>query len=81
MRFEKRNVNILTPADYNPRKDLQPGDKEYEKIKNSISEFGYVDPIIINSDDTIIGGHQRLKVLKDLGFTEVDCVVEAKLFA
>lgn len=75
MRFEKRDVNILTPADYNPRKNLQPGDKEYEKIKNSISEFGYVDPIIINSDDTIIGGHQRLKVLKDLGFTEVDCVV------
>lgn len=75
MRFEKRDVNILTPADYNPRKDLQPGDKEYEKIKNSINEFGYVDPIIINTDDTIIGGHQRLKVLKDLGFTEVDCVV------
>lgn len=75
MRFEKRDVNILTPANYNPRKDLQPGDKEYEKIKNSINEFGYVDPIIINTDDTIIGGHQRLKVLKDLGFTEVDCVV------
>lgn len=75
MRFEKRDVNILLPAGYNPRKDLQPGDKEYEKIKNSINEFGYVDPIIINSDDTIIGGHQRLKVLKDLGFTEVDCVV------
>ncbi len=34
-----------------------------------------MDPIIINTDDTIIGGHQRLKVLKDLGFTEVDCVV------
>lgn len=75
MRFEKRDVNILLPAGYNPRKDLQPGDKEYEKIKNSINEFGYVDPIIINTDDTIIGGHQRLKVLKDLGFTEVDCVV------
>lgn len=75
MRFEKREVNILIPAGYNPRKDLKPGDKEYEKIKNSITEFGYVDPIIINSDNTIIGGHQRLKVLKDLGFTEVDCVV------
>ncbi|MGI6383220.1 MAG: site-specific DNA-methyltransferase [Tissierellaceae bacterium] len=75
MRFEKRDVNILIPAGYNPRKDLKPGDKEYEKIKNSITEFGYVDPIIINSDNTIIGGHQRLKVLKDLGYTEVDCVV------
>ncbi|CAK7037292.1 site-specific DNA-methyltransferase [Tissierella sp.] len=75
MRFEKRKVNDLVPAGYNPRKDLKPGDKEYQKIKNSINEFGYVDPIIINSDNTIIGGHQRLKVLKDLGFTEVDCVV------
>jgi DNA modification methylase len=75
MRFEKRNVNDLIPAKYNPRKDLKPGDKEYEKIKNSITEFGYVDPIIINSDNTIIGGHQRLKVLRDLGYTEVDCVV------
>jgi len=75
MRFEKRNVNDLIPAKYNPRKDLKPGDKEYEKIKNSINEFGYVDPIIINSDNTIIGGHQRLKVLRDLGYTEVDCVV------
>ncbi len=75
MRFEKRNVNDLIPAKYNPRKDLKPGDKEYEKIKNSINEFGYVDPIIINSYNTIIGGHQRLKVLRDLGYTEVDCVV------
>lgn len=75
MRFEKRNVNDLIPAKYNPRKDLKPGDKEYEKIKNSINEFGYVDPIIINSDNTIIGGHQRLKVLRDLGYTDVDCVV------
>ena len=75
MKFEKRDVNILIPAGYNPRKDLQPGDKEYEKIKNSIMEFGYVDPIIVNTDDTIIGGHQRLKVLKELGYTEVDCVV------
>lgn len=75
MRFEKRNVSDLIPAKYNPRKDLKPGDKEYEKIKNSITEFGYVDPIIINSDNTIIGGHQRLKVLRGLGYTEVDCVV------
>ena len=75
MKFEKRNVNELLPAGYNPRKDLQPGDKEYKKIKNSIEEFGYVDPIIVNSDNTIIGGHQRLKVLKDLGYEEVDCVI------
>lgn len=75
MEFQKLKVETLVPASYNPRKDLKPGDKEYEKIKNSVNEFGYVDPIIVNKDFTIVGGHQRLKVLKDLGFTEVDCVV------
>ena len=68
-------VSVLKPAAYNPRKKLKPGDKEYEKIKNSIQEFGYVEPIIVNYDMTVIGGHQRLTVLKDLGYTEVDCVV------
>ncbi len=67
-------VDQLNPASYNPRKALKKGDKEYEKIKRSIQEFGYVEPIIVNYDMTIIGGHQRLTVLKDLGFTEVQCV-------
>jgi len=75
MQFRKLKIDSLIPAKYNPRKDLKPGDKEYEKIKNSLTEFGYVDPIIVNSDFTIIGGHQRWKVLKSLGYTEVDCVV------
>lgn len=75
MEFKKLEVDVLIPATYNPRKDLKPGDKEFEKIKNSITQFGYVEPIIVNSDMTIIGGHQRLKVLKHLGHTEVDCVV------
>lgn len=65
----------LKPAAYNPRKQLKPGDKEYEKIKNSIKEFGYVEPIIVNYDMTVIGGHQRLTVLKELGYEEVQCVV------
>ena len=68
-------VGELKPAAYNPRKKLKVGDKEYEKIKNSIQEFGYVEPIIVNYDMTVIGGHQRLTVLKDLGYTEVQCVV------
>ncbi len=63
MEFKKLKINALIPASYNPRKKLKPGDAEYEKIKNSITEFGYVDPIIVNSDMTIIGGHQRWSVL------------------
>lgn len=75
MEFKRLKINELMPAAYNPRKALKPGDAEYEKIKNSIAEFGYVDPVIVNDDMTVIGGHQRLTVLKDLGFEEIDCVV------
>lgn len=69
-------ISELRPAEYNPRKDLQPGDAEYEKLKRSLTEFGYVEPVIYNATTGhVVGGHQRLKVLADLGHTEVDCVV------
>ncbi len=69
-------VEELHPAEYNPRKKLQPGDKEFEKLKNSILEFGYVEPVIWNKrTGNVVGGHQRLEVLKHLGHKEVDCVV------
>ena len=76
MIFEKKNTADLLPADYNPRKDLKPGDAEYEKLKRSIEQFGYVEPVIWNkTTGRVVGGHQRLKVLMDMGMTEVDCVV------
>ena len=75
MKWQTLPIDVLLPAVYNPRKSLKKGDKEYEKIKNSILEFGYVEPIIVNYDMTVIGGHQRLTVLKDLGYKEVQCVV------
>ena len=76
MNIEKKNVKDLLPADYNPRKDLQPGDTEYEKLKRSIEQFGYVEPVIWNKQTgRVVGGHQRLKVLIDSGITEVDVVV------
>ena len=40
MNIEKKNVKDLLPADYNPRKDLQPGDPEYEKLKRYTQESG-----------------------------------------
>lgn len=75
MNIQKINIEKLKPADYNPRKDLKPEDQEYQKIKKSLVEFGYVAPIIVNTDMTVIGGHQRLKVLKELGYTEIECIV------
>ena len=68
-------VSVLKPAEYNPRKKLKKGDKEYKKIADSIREFGFADPLVVNADMTIIGGHQRLTVAMDLGYTEVPCAV------
>ncbi|MDP4120869.1 MAG: DNA modification methylase [Bacillota bacterium] len=75
MNIQTRKIEELIYADYNPRKLLTPEDSEYQKIKRSVQEFGYIDPIIINSDNTIIGGHQRVTVLRDLGYKEIDVVV------
>ena len=76
MVIEKKNTADLLPADYNPRKDLKPGDPEYEKLKRSLEQFGYVEPVIWNkATGRVVGGHQRLKVLIDMGITEVECVV------
>ncbi|WP_313291954.1 site-specific DNA-methyltransferase [Faecalispora jeddahensis] len=76
MQIEKIKTKLLIPADYNPRKDLKPGDPEYEKLKRSLEEFGYVEPVIWNrTTGRVVGGHQRLKILLNMGMEEVDCVV------
>ena len=64
MEIRKVKVKNLRPADYNPRQDLQPGDREYDKIANSMDEFGYIDPIVWNErTGNIVDGHQRIKML------------------
>ncbi|MCD8159260.1 MAG: ParB N-terminal domain-containing protein [Clostridiales bacterium] len=82
MKMDKLNIRTmkladLNPAKYNPRKELKPGDSEFEKLKNSIKNFGYVELIVVNeaNDNTVISGHQRLSVLKHLGETEAECVI------
>jgi len=76
MVIEKKRISELLPASYNPRKDLKAGDAEYEKLKRSIEQFGYVEPIIWNKHTSnVVGGHQRLKILKESGIEELDCVI------
>lgn len=70
------NVKDIHGADYNPRKSLKPGNKEYEALKNSIEHFGYVVPLVYNeATKTLVSGHQRLTVLKNQGVKEVEVVV------
>jgi ParB-like chromosome segregation protein Spo0J len=68
MLIETLDIKKLKPAAYNPRKDLKPGDPEYDKLKKSILEFDYINPIIWNKrSGNVVGGHQRLKILKEQG--------------
>ena len=63
MNIEEININQIKPAKYNPRKIT---DNELNKLKKSIQEYGLVDPLIINLNNmTIIGGHQRYKILQE----------------
>lgn len=64
MEIRKVKIKDLIPAEYNPRKDLQPGDPEYNKLENSLEDFGYVEPIVWNErTGHIVGGHQKLKII------------------
>ena len=72
MKIEQIKASKLKPATYNPR---QISTKQYKDLKNSITKFGLVDPIIVNKDFTVIGGHQRLKVLNEMQTDTIPCVV------
>lgn len=76
MNIKKIKINQLKEANYNPRIKLEPVDDAYKRIKASIEEFGCIDPIIVNTRNmTVIGGHQRLSILKELGYEEIECVL------
>ena len=72
MKIESKLIKDLKPATYNPR---QISTKQFKDLKESIKKFGLVDPIIVNKNNTVIGGHQRLKICKELKHIEIDCVV------
>lgn len=74
--IQRRPVSDLNPSAYNPRKDLQPDDAQYQDIERSLDRFGLIDPLIWNArTGNLVGGHQRLKVLIARGTTEVDVSV------
>jgi ParB-like chromosome segregation protein Spo0J len=72
MKIESLNINELSEAEYNPR---QLTDKQFSEIEKSIKKFGFVEPLVVNKNpqrmNVVVGGHQRLKVAKSLGFEEV----------
>jgi ParB-like chromosome segregation protein Spo0J len=68
------NKNIDDIKEYENNAKEHP-DWQIEQIANSIQEFGFNDPIAINADDQIIEGHGRLLAAKQMGLTEIPCIV------
>jgi len=76
MKIERKKISELKPAPYNPRIDIRENKYFYEKLYRSIKQFGLVEPIVWNKrTGHVVGGNQRLQILKDDGVEEVDVVV------
>ena len=66
-----KNIDELIPYDNNPRIN----DEAVEYVKNSIKEFGFKVPIVIDKDNVIIAGHTRIKASKELGIKDIPCII------
>lgn len=66
-----KNINELIPYENNPRIN----DEAVEYVKNSIKEFGFKVPIVIDKDNVIIAGHTRIKASKELGIKDIPCII------
>ena len=75
-RNERRKISELKTAYYNPRKWTP---EATEQLTASIERFDLADPIIINRNNVVIGGHFRLKILKQRGVKKVDVRVPSRL--
>ena len=65
-------IDQLIPAPYNPRRALSSKSPAYRKLVASLTEFGLVEPLVWNErTGHVVGGHMRLRVLCELGTTEV----------
>lgn len=71
----ERKISELKPAEYNPRELTK---KQYEDLKASLSEFGMVNPLLVNMHadrkNVLIGGHQRARVWAEMGNDTIPCV-------
>lgn len=75
MRVIDMNIGDIKPYENNPRNN----DEAVDATANSIKEFGWKQPIVVDSDNTIIVGHTRLKAAKKLGYKKVPVVIASDL--
>lgn len=76
MKIVKKKIKDLKPAEYNPRELTK---KQYEDLKNSLTEFGVVEPVLVNINpdrlNIVVGGHQRLRIWSEMGNEEIPCAI------
>lgn len=75
-RNEKRKIKDLIPYEHNPRQITK---KQVKDLQASLDRFGVADPLIINTDNVIIGGHQRKKILEELVGVAPDFEVDVRI--
>ena len=71
MNIIEKSITEVKPYEKNPRKN----DQSVDKVANSIKEFGFKVPIVIDKHNVIVCGHTRYKAAKKLGLSVVPCVV------
>lgn len=71
MKIENVNVNDLIPYEFNNKKHDK---KQVDRIANSIKEFWFLQPLVIDKDNIIVVGHWRLEGAKKLWLKEVPCI-------
>ena len=71
MNIVEINLMDLKPYEKNPRLN----DEAVKYVKESIKEFGFKVPIVVDKNNVIVAGHTRWKASKELGLTKVPCVI------
>lgn len=75
MPIQTMRLKDIVPAEYNPRQNLQKGDYQYDRLHDSVERFGFIIPLVVNTrNNTLISGHQRYKVLAEMGVEEVEVI-------
>ena len=71
MQIIEKSITEITPYEKNPRKN----DEAVEYVRNSIKEFGFKVPIVIDKNGVIVAGHTRYKAAQELGIEKLPCVI------
>lgn len=77
-KYEKRDIDDLIENKDNPRRMSK---KKAEELKKSLEKFGACQPIVVQQTGAIIGGHQRLKMLRSIGVERVDVAIPSRVLS